>query len=96
MADTTKTNGKGKGKGSKGKPAPEVETEVVETTEVTADMFDVVITRLGGSSRWRVAVEANENHPTESGEVEVRTVRSLADAETVVTEAISNACDSDD
>ena len=48
-----------------------------ETNEITADSFDVTISRLNGG-RWRVAIEGGAKHPTMSGEVlYVQTVRSL-------------------
>lgn len=42
-------------------------TVKADDNAVTPDMFNVSIEGVGGGEKWRVAIEANDSHPTESG-----------------------------
>jgi len=63
MAKTNKTNGTKVETSAKA----DIKAKADDTDAITADMFDVSVEGVGGGEKWRVAIEANDSHPTESG-----------------------------
>lgn len=76
------------GKTVKASKAAEVETN---DDSITREMIDVTITRQG--EKWRVVFEGGDDHPEQGEILEVRRVRSLAEADDVIETIITELCE---
>lgn len=84
---------KSKTNGTKVETAVKVE-KPTDDNAITASMFTVTVEGVGGGGKWRVTIEANDSHPTESGVVYMATYKGeLGEIDNTVSAAISDLCD---
>lgn len=77
-----------------GKAATKLATVKADDNAIVASMFNVTIEGSGDGLKWRVSIEANDTHPTESGIVYMATVKGDIDSvPNAVAVALADLCD---
>lgn len=64
-----------------------------DSNTVKPEHFDVVIRQTAGNGKWRWSVEANADHPTDSGEVAMGAAKTLQGAADAADGAILAECE---